>query len=356
MNRYARQIVLPEIGEDGQKKLKNASILCVGAGGLGSPAMLYLAAAGIGRIGIIDFDRVDVTNLQRQILFSSDTLGQSKAKEAAKRITALNPEITVEVYDAELNADSADFLFPSYDIILDGTDNFQTKYLINDAAVKHNKPWLYGAIQGFDGQAAVFNMKGSSCYRCLYPAPPEGFVPNCAQAGVIGAVAGIVGVTQSLQAIQLITGHPQFEPLFGKLWLIDTRTMHSKTLNLPKDPHCPACSKKKAEIVLSYASPVCGFIPEVTTRQLRTMTDIVLIDVREAEEYAAGNISEAKLWPLSRLRQGEIPDLPRDKNIVLHCQKGFRSLQAAQILKAYGYPDVYSLAGGYEDWLKYTGI
>lgn len=352
MNRYARQTILPEIGEDGQKKLSDASVLCVGAGGLGSPALLYLAAAGVGRIGIIDFDRIDITNLQRQVLYSQETVGLGKAREAAKRIKSLNPDITVEIYEGELNADSADFLFSSYDIILDGTDNFQAKYLINDAAVKYGKPWIYGAIQGFDGQAAVFNAGGSSCYRCLYPAPPEGFIPNCAQAGVIGAVAGVIGVTQSLQAIQLITGHKNFDPLIGKLWLIDTKTMRTKILGIPKDPHCPTCSKKQSEIVLKHTAPVCNIIPEITTRQLREMVDIVLIDVREAEEHAAGHISAAQLWPLSRLRQGEIPALPHDKSIVLHCQKGFRSLQAAQILKAYGYPDVSSLAGGYEAWVR----
>ena len=245
MNRYDRQIRLPEIRQEGQDKLLKVSVLCVGAGGLGSPALLYLAAAGVGQIGIVDFDRVDESNLQRQILFDTEAVGKPKVLEAARRLKALNPTIHIESYDEELNTRNAARLFPQYDVIIDGTDNFETKFLINDAAVKFGKPWVYGAIQGFDGQASVFNYKGGPCYRCLYPEKPKGRIMNCAEGGVIGAVAGLIGVTQALQAIQIISGHENFEPLSGRLMTLDTRTMHTRILALKKNPECAACGKKR---------------------------------------------------------------------------------------------------------------
>lgn len=352
MSRYDRQIRLPEIGQGGQEKLLNASILCVGAGGLGSPALLYLAAAGVGRIGIIDFDRIDESNLQRQILFDTDDVGKQKALEAAQRLKALNPGIKIEAYDAELSIENVAQLFPIYDIVLDGTDNFETKFLINDAAVKFGKPWLYGAIQGFDGQASVFNYKDGPCYRCLYPEKPKGRIMNCAEAGVIGAVAGLIGVTQALQAIQIITGHESFEPLSGKLLMLDTRTMHTRLLGLKKNADCTTCGAKPDEIVLRYASPVCGFVPEISVMQMKEKTGHVLIDVREQEEWDQGHIEGAQLWPLSKIIQNRLPDLPQDTDIVLHCQKGMRSLQAAQLFIDSGFTDVTSLSGGYEAWLE----
>lgn len=352
MNRYDRQIRLPEIGREGQDKLLKASVLCVGAGGLGSPALLYLAAAGVGRIGIIDFDRVDESNLQRQVLFDTDSVGKPKALEAGRRLKALNPAIHIESYDAELNAENAERLFPQYDIIIDGTDNFETKFLINDAAVKFGKPWIYGAIQGFDGQASVFNFKGGPCYRCLYPEKPRGRIMNCAEAGVIGAVAGLIGVTQALQAIQIISGHESFELLSGKLMTLDTRTMRTRILTLQKNLDCPACGKNRDEIALSYSSPVCGFVPEISVVQMKEREGYILIDVREQEEWDQGHIDGARLWPLSKIMQGIFPDLPHSAEIILHCQKGMRSLQAAQILKDKGFMDVASLSGGYEAWLN----
>lgn len=352
MNRYDRQIRLPEIGQEGQDKLLKASVLCVGAGGLGSPALLYLAAAGVGRIGIIDFDRVDESNLQRQILFDTQDVGQSKAREAAQRLKGLNPTIHIEAYEEELNTGNAARLFPQYDVIIDGTDNFATKFLINDAALKFSKPWIYGAIQGFDGQASVFNYKGGPCYRCLYPEKPKGRIMNCAEAGVIGAVAGLIGVTQALQAIQIITGHESFEPLSGKLMTLDTRTMHTRTLTLQKSTDCSACGKNRDEIALSYSSPVCGFVPEFTPQQVRGRKNACLIDVREQEEWDQGHIDGARLWPLSKIMQGIFPDLPHGAEIILHCQKGMRSLQAAQIFKDNGFMDVASLSGGFEAWLN----
>lgn len=353
--RYKRQITLPEIGLDGQENIARARVLCVGAGGLGSPALLYLAAAGVGHIGIIDFDRVDESNLQRQVLFTTDGVGQPKAVQAKERLHALNPDIEITVYDDELNAENTPDLFQAYDIILDGTDNFETKFLINDAAVKYNKPWIYGAIQGFDGQASVFDAQTGPCYRCLYPEKPTARIANCAEAGVIGAVAGLIGVTQALQVIQLVTGHESFEPLIGKLWTLDTKTMQTRILNIPKNPDCPACSKKRDDVVLAYSSPVCGFVPELTPLQACGRSNSCLIDVREKEEWDQGHIDGAQLWPLSKIMAGDLPDLPQETEIILHCQKGMRSLQAAQILKVQGYLDVYSMSGGYEAWVSCFG-
>ena len=350
--RYDRQISLPEIGLEGQKKLLKASVLCVGAGGLGSPALLYLAAAGVGRIGIIDFDRVDESNLQRQVLFDTEAVGRPKAERAAQRLNALNPTIHIEAHDEQLNAENAARLFPGYDVIIDGTDNFETKFLINDAAVKFGKPWIYGAIQGFDGQASVFNYQGGPCYRCLYPEKPKGRIMNCAEGGVIGAVAGLIGVTQALQAIQIIAGHESFEPLSGRLMTLDTRTMHTRILALKKNPDCSACSKNQDEIALSYSSPVCGFVPEISVVQMKERAGYILIDVREQEEWDQGHIDGARLWPLSKIMQGIFPALPQAAEIILHCQKGMRSLQAAQILKDNGFMDVASLSGGFEAWLN----
>lgn len=342
------------MGEEGQEKLRNASVLCVGAGGLGSPALLYLAAAGVGRIGIVDFDRVDESNLQRQILFSTEMIGRSKTREAARKLEELNPSILIEGYDEALNAESAARLFPAYDIIIDGSDNFETKFLINDAAVKFGKPWVYGSILGFDGQAGVFNHDGGPCYRCLQPAKPKSRIMNCADAGVIGAVAGMIGVTQALQAIQMIVGHESFAPLSGKLWLLDTRTMETRTLSLKKNAHCPACSLKPENIVLRYDAPVCEIVPEISVPQLKKKSGYVLIDVREHEEWRRGNIHGAVLWPLSRIVAGDMPAEQKDREIIVHCQMGGRSLQAARFMKEHGFTNVSSLSGGYEAWQACT--
>lgn len=355
-DRYIRQMRLPEIGAAGQEKLRGASLLCVGAGGLGSPALLYLAAAGVGRIGIIDFDRVDESNLQRQIIFSTEMQGRSKAPEAAARLRALNPYIVIECHDEELTAESAARLFPSYDLILDGTDNFETKFLINDAAVKFGKPWIYGAIQGFDGQTSVFNHKGGPCYRCLQPDRPKGHIQNCAEAGVIGAVAGIIGVTQALQALQIITGHQDFEPLTGKIWLLDTRTMQTQMLALRKNPHCSVCAQEKEKIELRYNARFCGVIPEISPAQLREKPRYILIDVREEAEWQTGHIDGAVLWPLSRIVTGRMPEVSPDAEIVLHCQKGARSLQAGRLMRDQGFTKIASLSGGYEAWLETCAV
>ncbi len=354
--RYKRQTVLPEIGEEGQQKLLQSSVLCIGAGGLGSPALLYLAAAGVGKIGIVDFDAVDESNLHRQILFTTDSVGGKKTNLAKEKLHALNPEIVIETYLDGLDADNVSTLLQSYDIIIDGTDNFETKFLINDACVKYKKPWIYGAIQGFEGQASVFDVRQGPCYRCLYPEKPKARIQNCAEAGVIGAVAGLVGVTQALQVIQLITGHDSFHPLIGKLWLLDTRTMETQLLTLAKNPDCPVCSKKKEDVILSYSSPVCGFVPELNPQDIN-IKNYIVVDVREKDELIAGVMSSSHHYPLSTLMKGIIPDFPHDKDILLYCQKGMRSLQAAQIFKEKGFLNVYSLTGGYESWSEhYTNV
>lgn len=351
-NRYKRQIVLPEIGKEGQEKISNSSVLCVGAGGLGCPALLYLTAAGVGKIGIIDFDSVDETNLQRQVLFTTDQIGQNKAEAAKERLNTLNPEIDIQTYTEELTDQNAPDLFKNYDIIIDGTDNFAAKFLINDATVKINKPFIYGSISGFDGQVAVFNHGNGPCYRCLFPEEPKGLVPNCAEAGVIGAVAGVIGTTQTMEAIKIIVGHDSFKPLIGKLWTIDMHSMENKLLSISKNPNCPVCSKEKEEIILNYTSPVCGIIPEITAKQARENNEALIIDVRETNEWNTGHIKGAQHISLSSLIQNHEPDLPTDCDIILYCQVGQRSLQAAQILKSQGYLNVSNMADGYVEWLK----
>ena len=350
--RYGRQAVLPEIGAAGQEKLSRAAVLCIGAGGLGCPALLYLAAAGIGRIGIVDFDTVDETNLQRQVLFTMNQVGMNKARAAAERLQALNPEIVIEPHETELTDKNALTLFKNYDVIIDGTDNFAAKFLINDAALKSAKPFVYASILGFEGQLAVFGAPGGPCYRCLFPAPPHTHIPSCAEAGVIGAIAGILGAAQAMEAIKLVLENDSLSPLAGKLWIIDLRTMETRLLSLARDPHCPACSKNPEDIALIYNSPVCGAISEITPQQARASTSALIIDVREQQEWDAGHIENARLVPLSQLAQGFVPELPKNCEIIIHCQKGKRGLQAAQILKARGYSNVSNLQGGYEAWLK----
>ena len=352
--RYERQSVLPEIGEAGQERIAGASVLCVGAGGLGCPALLYLAAAGVGHIGVVDFDVVDETNLQRQVLFTTDQLGQNKATAAKERLSALNPGIEIQAYSEELTDQNAEDLFVQYDIVLDGTDNFAAKFLINDMAVKTGKPFIYGSILGFDGQIAVFNYNDGPCYRCLFSGVPKGYVPNCAEAGVIGAVAGIIGTAQAMEALKIIVDYESFSPLAGKFWTIDMRTMENRVLSLPKNPDCPVCSKAKEDIAVQYSSPVCGFIPEITAEQTQMNETALLIDVREEDEWNAGYIEGAQHIALSVLMQEHKLDLALDREIILYCKSGKRSLQAAQILKAQGYTNISNMTGGYEAWCACT--
>lgn len=357
--RYSRQMALPEIGPEGQEKLSKARVLCIGAGGLGCPALLYLAGAGIGTIGIVDFDTVALSNLQRQVLFTTGDEGFSKAETAKKRLAALNPEIEIKAYNEELTAKNALSLFSGYDIIIDGTDNFATKFLINDAAVKLGKPFIYGAIQGFEGQVSVFGTEGGPCYRCLHPQEPQSRIMNCAEAGVIGAVAGFIGTAQAMEAIKIITGHKDFMPLSGRIWLCDMRSMDSRGLTIPKNPDCPVCSKQSGDIALSYASPVCmasTAIEEICCGD-GLIEKALLIDVRERAEWENGHIEGAQHLPLSALHKNPALFVPPENGqaVILYCQKGIRSLKAAEIIVQAGFTNIYSLKGGYSAWLAHQG-
>ena len=353
-NRYARQMVLPEMGEQGQEKLLGASVLCVGAGGLGSPALLYLAAAGIGRIGIMDDDVVDESNLQRQVLFTASDVGKSKAQVAKKRLWDLNPHIDIVSYKERLTDVNCADIVPHYDMILDGTDNFSSKFLINDAGVKYGKPIVYGAIQGFEGQVSLFNVDGGACYRCLYAEPPTGHVPNCAEAGVIGSVAGMIGTIQALQVVQHIVGHSDFATLAGKLWLLDMKTMQTRQLSIPKNPNCPTCSQKSNDIQLQYTAPVCAVVQTVSPADVMSMQDnIVILDVREQSEWDTSHIDGAIHHPLSILMDGVFPDIDVDADMIVHCQKQPRSEKATALLQQEGYTRVRVLEGGYESWVSH---
>ena len=348
-DRYSRQTIMPEIGSAGQERLSAAKVLVVGAGGLGCPVLQYLAGAGIGTIGIVDFDTVDVSNLQRQTLYKTDDAGLLKATVAKERLLQLNPDIVVNAYPDELTEKNVVGLFSVYDIIVDGTDNFSAKFLINDTAVKTGKTVVYGAIQSFDGQVSVFDATRGPCYRCLHPQPPEGVVLNCAEAGVIGALAGIVGTVQAMEVIKLVVHDTSFRPLIGKLWRVDARTMETNIINIPKRQNCPICSKAAAEIILQSSSPVCfsAMAQEVDCHDLE---DAVLIDVRELSEWAAGHIEGALHLPLSVLQKKPSTFTPpaNSKRCILYCQRGMRSKQAVEMLLNAGYQDISSLKGGYE--------
>lgn len=353
-HRYSRQIILPEIGENGQRRLTAAKVLVVGAGGLGCPVLLYLTAAGVGLIGIIDHDSVDISNLQRQILFSNSDAGQPKALAAKSRLQALNPDTIINAHNEELSEKNAQNLFTNYDVIVDCTDNFPTKLLINDLAVKLGKAVVYGALQGFDGQVAVFDARHGPCYRCFQPQAPRGTIMNCAEAGVIGALAGMIGTMQAMETIKLIVGHESLKPLYGSLKIIDSRTMETKQLAVPKNSACPVCSRHTEEIVIQYASPVCfsAIVREVEPDDLTTVAKCVMVDVRELEEWDQGHIPDASHLPLSALSNNpELFSPHRKSTCVLYCQRGTRSRKAAEILLQAGFSDIYSLKGGYESWL-----
>jgi adenylyltransferase/sulfurtransferase len=338
-SRYARQMILPELGTIGQTRLAQSRVLCVGAGGLGSPALLYMAAAGVGHIGIIDPDQVDESNLQRQILFSQNDVGQYKAGTAAARIHAINPLISCTAYTHRLTTHNCESLLADYDIIIDGADNFETSFLINDTCVKLSKPWVYASILGFSGQLAVFN--GGACFRCLFPQRPPQSVMNCAEAGILGPVAGVLGSMQALEVIKLAAG---ISPMKGLL-TIDFKTMRHNVISLARDPSCPVCSCNKKEIIIMSDEI------SVTEAKAHIASGCVLIDVREQNEWDAGHIEGARLVPLSTLTAGAILDLNKDTPIVLHCKAGRRSLSALQILRAQGFTNLLSMAGGYDAWI-----
>jgi adenylyltransferase/sulfurtransferase len=365
IKRYSRHLIMPEVGIEAQKKLKAAKVLCIGAGGLGSPAALYLAAAGVGTLGIVDFDVVDFSNLQRQILHGTPDVGRSKLASAKDRINAINPNVKVETYETALTSQNALELFTPYDVILDGTDNFPTRYLVNDACVLLGKPNAYGSIFRFEGQASVFATKNGPCYRCLYPEPPPpGLVPSCAEGGVLGVLPGLIGVIQATETIKLIIGVG--EPLIGRFMIYDALKMKFRELKLRKDPDCPVCGTHPTVTKLIDYEQFCGVAPaapepvavnnatEITAIELKKRLDrgdkLKIVDVREPNEYQINRIPGSRLIPL-----GEIPrryaELNKDDEIVMQCKSGARSAKAADFLRSVGFTRVLNLKGGILDWV-----
>jgi len=359
--RYARHLTLERVGEEGQRRMKGARVLIVGAGGLGSPTALYLAAAGVGTIGLVDDDVVDVTNLQRQLLHGTCDVGRPKLESARDRLHDVNPHVQVVLHACWLTSANALDIIGQYDIVVDGTDNFATRYLVNDACVLLGKPNVHGSVFQFDGQASVFATADGPCYRCLFPVPPQaGTVPNCAEGGVLGVLPGLIGTIQALETIKLITGIG--ETLAGRLLMLDALTMQTRTVQLDRDPECPACGKRTITQLIDY-DEFCGTAPlptggansvhEITPVELAVRLtrrdDFDLIDVREPYEAALERIDGARLIPLGTLAD-VIPSLDRAREIVVHCRSGKRSADAARLLQAAGFARVSSLAGGMLRW------
>src|SRR5438132_8122219 len=359
--RYSRHLIMPEVGMEGQQKLKAARVLCIGAGGLGSPLLMYLAAAGVGTLGVVDFDVVDFTNLQRQIIHSTADVGRRKLDSAEETVRGINPFVKVEKFEERLTSANALALFRQFDVIVDGTDNFPTRYLVNDACVLTGKPNVYGSIFRFEGQASVFATKEGPCYRCLYPEPPPpGLVPSCAEGGVLGILPGLVGVMQATEVIKLILG--QGEPLIGRLLLIDALAMRFRELKLKKNPDCPACGKNPTIKKLIDYQEFCGIrgeemAAEVTTSEMQVEElkqrldrgdDVFVLDVREPHEYQICNIN-GHLIPLGDL-PNRVNELDTSKEIVAHCRSGVRSAKAVNFLRQAGFKKVYNLAGGILAW------
>ena len=367
IKRYTRHILLPEVGVDGQKKLLAARVLVVGAGGLGCPISLYLAAAGVGTIGLVDFDTVDASNLQRQILFTTEDVGKPKVEVAAKRLKALNPDVTVKTYQVALKSDNIMDILKDYDMIIDGTDNFPTRYLTNDAAVLQKKPNIYGSIFRFDGQVTVFKTPEGPCYRCLYPEPPPpGELPSCAEGGVMGAMVGTIGAIQATEAIKLITGAGK--PAIGKFVIYNSLDMQFRNLKLHKDPSCPICGTNPTIKALIDYEQFCGMkVEETQTKQVAVgkdeidalelkvkmdeKQDFFLLDVREPNEWDIAHIEGATLLPLSQLpnRFKELEKV-KGKEIVVHCKSGVRSMKAINFLKQQGFEHLVNVSGGILGW------
>ena len=338
--RYNRQMLMPEFGLAGQEKLRQAKVLVIGCGGLGSPILLYLTAAGIGTIGIVENDKIDISNLQRQILYSSSAVGQEKISESINRLSALNPLVKLNKYPTRLNASNALEIIKNYDIVIDGTDNFPTRYLVNDACVMLNKPFVYGAIHRFEGQVAVFNHQDSATYRDLFPTPPPPEqAPNCAEAGVLGVLPGIIGSMQALEAIKVLTNIG--EPLSGKLLVLDTLSMQSRIIKIPK-----MSETSKITQLIDYEA-FCGLksTNDISFEELENLSNYQLIDVREKHEYETQNIG-GELMPLSELEK-HLSKISRDKTIVVHCQSGVRSQKAIKFLREqHNYHNLLNLTGG----------
>ena len=368
VKRYSRHLIMPEVGIQGQRKLKAASVLLIGTGGLGSPLGLYLASAGIGRIGLVDFDVVDFTNLQRQILYTTQDVGKPKLQAAKEKLSAINPHIILETHETRLSSENALEILRNYDVIVDGTDNFPTRYLVNDACVLLGKPNVYGSIFRFEGQASVFDASKGPCYRCLYPEPPPpGLVPSCAEGGVLGILPGIIGTIQATETIKLILGNG--EPLIGRLLLFNALKMRFRELKLRKNPDCPACGMNRTMTKLIDYEEFCGLTRvqeaaqvstahnewEISAEELSALLkqngSVKLIDVREPHEYEICHISGAKLIPTSEFVQ-RVGELDSADSMVFYCHKGIRSRNAIELLKTAGFRKVKSLIGGVDAWAE----
>ncbi len=360
--RYSRHLIMPEVGMEGQLKLKRARVLLIGTGGLGAPLGLYLAAAGVGHLGLVDFDVVDFSNLQRQVTFSTDDVGKPKTEAAKARLSRLNPTIEIETFETRLTSENALELFRDFDVIVDGTDNFPTRFLVNDACLLLGKPNVYGSIFRFEGQATVFGYPGGPCYRCLYPEPPPpGLVPSCAEGGVLGVLPGIVGSIQAMETIKLILGTG--EPLVGRLLLFDALAMRFRELKLRKNPACPLCGENRTITKLIDYEEFCGIrgeetppmtdgIQEITPRDLKARQDrgddLFILDVREPHEYQICNL-KGKLIPLGELTR-RVNELDSSREMVVHCRSGKRSADAIQFLHKAGFKKLWNLKGGVLAW------
>jgi len=363
ISRYSRHLIMPEVALDGQKQLKSAKILTVGTGGLGSPLALYLAAAGIGTLGIVDFDVVDESNLQRQILHGTSDVGRPKVESARDRIEDINPNVNVVVHEEALTSENALEIFADYDVIVDGTDNFPTRYLVNDACVLLGKPNVYGSIFRFEGQASVFYAEEGPCYRCLYPEPPPpGLVPSCAEGGVLGILPGAIGTIQATETVKLILGIG--EPLIGRLMLYDALGMSFREMKLRKDPDCPVCGENPTVTELIDYQEFCGIpqataaeqanvVPEISVSDLKDKLDrgedIFVLDVREPHEYEVANIG-AKLIPLNELPERLVELQTNGSEIAVHCRSGARSARAVKLMQEAGFGNVYNVKDGILAW------
>ena len=367
VRRYSRHLIIPDVAMAGQQRLMNAKVLCVGAGGLGSPALMYLAAAGVGTLGLVEFDTVDESNLQRQIIHGQSDIGKSKAQSAKEKISEINPYINVITHEVRLDVTNVKEIFSQYDIIVDGTDNFATRYLVNDACVLLKKPYVWGSIYRFDGQASVFWAEYGPCYRCLYPEPPPpGMVPSCAEGGVLGVLCATIGSIQTTEAIKVITGVG--EPIVGALMVYDALEMSFRKVKIRKDPKCPLCGENPTQTellpdyeafcgVLSDAAEVAVKDSTISVSELKSKFDnqenFYLIDVREPSEFEIVRIPGSQLIPKQGFLDGTaLADLPQDKPIILHCKSGVRSAECLAILKGAGFADAKHVSGGVIAWAK----
>ncbi|MEY2499692.1 MAG: sulfur-carrier protein adenylyltransferase/sulfurtransferase [Verrucomicrobiota bacterium] len=365
LSRYSRQLLLPEVSADGQRRIRAARVLCIGAGGLGSPAALYLAAAGTGKLGLVDADRVDASNLQRQILYGTDDVGASKVEKAGERLRQLNPDVEIVLHDARLTSANAAEIIAAYDVVIDGSDNFPTRYLSNDVCVFARKPNIYGSVFRFEGQASVFAPHlGGPCYRCLFPEPPPpGAAPSCAEAGVLGVLPGIIGLIQATEALKLIVGAG--ETLAGRLLHFDALKMKFREFNLRRDPECPVCGDTPTIFEpIDYEQFCAGppaadwfaapeGVPTISVRELKAKIDnneaFTLIDVREPFEYDIAKIEAARLIPLGEL-ESRLTELPRSGALILQCHSGGRSEHAVRLLQEAGFQNAFNLVGGIDAW------